>query len=282
MLFLRLRPFIWIMIGLLGFVFCSSFRPAEAFAKPQEQELTQMSALNKIAETAYHLAKEGKILEARKQLDLLGKLAIKARYNGITTVEGVDAFMTSIVSARRVFNAAQFSPDEGIISTARVWLAADALTHPKQPMWLQYYKVLTDDLLLMKKSVAENRLEDARKSYTQMYRDYSIIRPAVIINRGTELSEKAQSLFTFTHTALAAQTLQIDRMKTATDEFQKLWDEMFFKTDVQTSLLLTPEPHPLLWMTGIGSVIITILAFVGWRKYQFERDKVTVYRSFRE
>src|SRR5690606_17234703 len=132
----------------------------------------------------------------------------------------------------------------------------------------------------LKQAVEADQVNDARNSYTQMYTRYSIIQPAVLISKGETVTEKANSLFTLTQKSLSAEPMNKSNLQTAITEFPRLFDEMFFDSDVETSVLYLEEPRPMwLWLTGVGSAIICVLSFAAWRKYRYERDKVSIFRS---
>lgn len=257
----------------------------EASSEPQvsmdEQQKGKLSEMNHTAETLYKKAMEGAIEEARAELIVIGNQITQIRFEGITTVEGVNALSNTIVKAKRVFNAVKFSQHEGIIAAARVRLAIDALTHPNQPMWLQYYKVLVEDLSSIRKAAEDKQVAETRKALDVMYQHYSIIRPAILINRDAAEVEKADSLFAFLGSQMAAKQVQYEQVRAGIEQLQQELDEMFMKKHAQAYAPLTDSGKPIVWATGIGSAIVIVLSYVAWRKFKNEKGYVAVRKEDR-
>ena len=101
--------------------------------------------MNQIADEMYKQTMDGQVTEARNKLMQMSDQIPKIHFEGITSVEGLNALTETITRAKRVYNAADYSPEEGQVAVAKIRLATDALSHKNQPMWLQYYKVLQND-----------------------------------------------------------------------------------------------------------------------------------------
>lgn len=235
-----------------------------------------LAPLTLTAQNFYEKTRKGDYLGARSELELLGQQLTRIRFEGITSIEGVDALTQSVVEAKRVFNNIRLSRADAMIAAAKIRLAVDALSHKNQPMWLQYFKVLSADLQEFSTAVKQKNPQSSKEILERMKQHYLIIRPSVVISRNAAMVEKADSLFRFAESQLAASKPQFSSLETVLDEFRKVWNEIFGKQDADAYAPVIDQPKPFLWTAGMAAVILAVLAFVGWRKYKYEREYTPV------
>ncbi len=243
-------------------------------AAVNDEQQRKLETFNRAAEDMYDKVNAGDIVAARNRLIQLGDLMTGIRFEGIASIEGVDALTDSIVSAKRVFNAVQFSMKDGKVAAAKIRLAADALTHANEPMWLQYYKVLNEDMKSLRSAATDKNAAKAKDAFDRMREHYQIIRPSVLINREPWQVEKADSLFAFMEKQLA--DAKYDRMESGIAEFDALWRDLFMKRDAAAYVPIVEGKKPVGWSLGIGTVIFCALVYVAWRKFRYGRDYVIV------
>ncbi len=235
---------------------------------PQQQQRLQQ--LDETADRMYAELMKGDLLAARERMRELGELAGRIEWAGITSVEGMEALMTAIVQAKELMNAVQAEPARLQTAAAQVRLTTDALLHRHQPLWLDYEKTLRTDTEKLREAVEEGR--NVIQAAQQIYRDYQVIRPAVLISRPIELNGKIESLLAF---FMQQANVIDDRLLEQVAELSRTWDELFGK-DVSAYLPYAEGQDPTYWTLVIGSIIITVLCFVAYRKYQSEMDVVPV------
>ncbi|HEY0827790.1 MAG TPA: sporulation protein YpjB [Bacilli bacterium] len=282
---MKMKGNLFILIGvclLVGIVLsgCTSLASGKPLpVNVSGQALNHLTEMIHTSEEIYDMAQEGKLLDVKVQLQKLEILASTFSFSGVTSLEGFHALSESIIEAKRVFNAVQFSQDKGIAAAARIHLALDAMTHPVQPMWLQYYKVLIKDLGEIKSASLIKQAEQSRQAASRMYEHYTIIRPSIMINRDDITVEQIDSLFTFVKTQLNRKQIDYARIDSAINQFYELWDQVFMKKTKQAYVSLTNKYEIIARTIGLASVILLVLVYVGWRKYQVQRDYMTVRKQ---
>lgn len=242
-----------------------------------KQQIEQLHLLNQSAQEVINHLQQGQILAAKLQVDSLYDQATRINYQHVTTTDGLAVFAQSIVQARGEFNRVKFSYTGGMVAAIRLRLAVDALNHDHQPMWMQYEQPMMKNLQRIEQAGQGKDLPRMKEALRLLQQDYSLIRPAVIISRGAESVVRADSLFVFLNRLFASGIPQSTDLATGVnglhEEFQGL-----FHPDRATFLYLSDQPNPLIPSAILTTVILLVLAYVGWRKYKYTRGYVIVNR----
>ncbi|MCD1260254.1 sporulation protein [Paenibacillus athensensis] len=257
---------------------CSSAGVAGGQAgKADPQQVKSVEQLNRLADDMYKLAMAGQVEQARGKLLQLGDEITQIRFDGMTSVEGMNALTESVTQAKRVFNAVRFSPEAGQVAVAKIRLATDALTHDNQPMWLQYYKVLQNDIGALDQAVKAGKQPAAWSGYETLSQHVSVIHPALLISRSPSDVEKLDSLLTALRGGLRAEPLPQAQLEDGIEHLQRTVDELFMKKAEATAYLPMTDPkQPIIWSLGIGLIIVSVLSYAGWRMFRSGRSSVPV------
>ncbi|MEX2416229.1 MAG: sporulation protein YpjB [Paenibacillaceae bacterium] len=240
---------------------------APALVIPQSQEKA-FRLLNDSAESMYNYAKVGKYVEARMELDRFSDLLTTVSYQGITTLEGVNALTQTVVAARRIYNRVQLSEKDALISATQLRLIADALTHQNNPMWLEYEHVLKQDAEQLREMIKLNNDVGSLAALQRLHQHYLIINPSVIITRDVSLVEKVNSLFNFLTAELSRGKVNYSKVNQGMNHLHDVLNELFGSKDSQTLVPLMIQQNNVIWTVFIASVIISALAYVAWRRYK--------------
>ena len=162
------------------------------------------------------------------------------------------------------------------VNAARVRLAADALLHRPQPMWQQYYRVLRDDLEEMADANAERRTEDVRAAYERFKRHFDIVRPSLLISRTPSEIERFTSLTASLDAAVRPTGVRFAQVETLLPALGALVDETFEREHEDAFVPVPDGQRPLLVTLVIGSVIVAVLLYAGWRKYRHDPGYRTI------
>lgn len=250
-------------------------------AKPLDpQQVQRVEFLNQIADELYKQTMDGQVLEARNKLMQMSDQIPKIQFEGITSVEGLNALTETITQAKRVYNAVNYSPEEAQMAVAKIRLATDALTHKNQPMWLQYYKVLQNDTAALTQDVKSGKQQGAIASFGKLSQHIAIIRPSLLISREASSVEKLDSVLLFLRKNINSQPMAVHQADSGLDQLGHVLDELFLKNkDAIAFVPITDPKHPIIWSAGIGLIIVSVLSFVGWRMYQSGRHIVPIKQS---
>jgi len=249
------------------------FDAAEETAAADDMRIRQLKLMDETAVKMFKEVMDGNILQARQYMEEIGDLALQIEYAGITSVEGIEAFTSAVVQARNLMNAIQTEPSRLQIAAAQVRLSTDALLGKQPPLWHDYYQTMRDDTEQLKRSIEQR--QHVLASAQQLQRHYAIIRPAVLISQPPEVNGKIESLLSF---FLQQANRPEARLLEQAHELSRTWDELFERKNVSAYLPVIDEQQPIYWSLVIGSIIITVLAFVAWNKYRADLAVVSVDR----
>lgn len=247
--------------------------PAALTARSGAQRLEQA------AEALYGYVLEGDVLKARKEAEEISQIFISSSFEGMTSVEGVNALSSVILDMKSALAAAQPSPERWEAAAAKLRLAANSLNHPRQPMWLQYYKLVREDLNDMEQSAAAGDLKGWTAALARLQSRYANIRPAVIISRPAETVNTFDSWLSYAGgVAGTEQPVERARLLEIVSYGQDAARVMFGKdrNEPVLSLPLAPQQYGG-WALLAGAFILTVLAYTAYRKYRGQkRDLKTV------
>jgi sporulation protein YpjB len=272
---------VFILIALF-FSACSSNYVVknEPITKPNvsESQKNTIKDLNKIADLAYQDLKNSDWVMMRSKVTQLAILATKLSYEGLTTVEGVQAINQSIAETMYSLNAVTPNPMKISQTMVRTRLVLDALEFNNEPMWIDFYEPMKKDLHNVVLSVEKNHTENTNNALASWKSRVSMVKSAIIISNGISDTIKLESISTFIENA--TKTKNVNVLKQTEPDFQNILKDIFKKNpnrDHETIAPVAPQPpDALLWSFIIGMLIILVLSWVAWRKYHAEFGIVRV------
>lgn len=257
-----------LVIGLAACLLLGSLpvQAAENGGEPGREE--KLRLLDETAAALYREAKAGKAVEAREELERFADLMTRLSYGGITTLEGLNALTSLVAESREVYNRVQFDQRLALLSAAKIRLAADALTHREKPLWLEYRATFEQDAEKLREAILSGRREEAKRALGAFYDHYLVIRPAVLISRSAAVAEKLDSWFLFMNGLLSAPDYDAARVKDGAANAAQLIEELFRPGDAAASAGPGKPAAPALWAAMVCGAIVSVLAYVGYRKYK--------------
>lgn len=254
---------------------CSIQRAEPTTASEISQQAKKPDQLKAAADELYKRTAEGDYYKARQKLLELSDLVAATSFHGITTIEGVDSLTDTVVQAKRIFNAVGISHGSAMKAAAQLRLAADALTHPNEPMWLQYYKILKEDTRLLQVYISKSNGKEALVQFGRLTDHYETIRTSVWISKTPEEAEKLDSLFTFLRNQLQAKDIRYAEVASGLKQLDEALNELFRKSDDRAAYIPAVQPDdPVKWSLTIGSLIIFILGYAAWRMFRSDRNLI--------
>jgi sporulation protein YpjB len=221
---------------------------------------------SRLANQVAKWANAGEYIKARDQLVILSSRFSKADFTKLNLrIEAIHALAEVIMDMEGALNRIQPNSREIGKAATRLQLAFDALTHPNQPMWQQYYQPLKKDLDVIDEAIRLKDRHAMQEGIAQFYEHYQIIRPALVVAKTSYTVNKVDSLVTF----LRKQT-DFAKLKIGVTQLKSLLNPLFFgsERDVMATVYDWNEGaffKVILWVSGL---IAGVLGFVSWRKYR--------------
>lgn len=277
-LFFRKKRSSLLMVGLLCCTFMSqtllqSTAYAENTGSADSNLPSNTEQLNQIATSLYRNALDYNLSAVREDVSELTKQVERFSFDGLTTVEGMHALTETIVEVKEATASVQAASDSLQHTSAKLRLAVDSLAHPDKPLWLQYYKIIKEDLSSIEQQVMHEQGTDITAKYAELESHYETIRPAAIIRRQPYEIERFDSWMSYlkglTMSNGAEGQVMLDALKQG-DEFA---NALFGKEKDATAFVpFAGGPEPWAANLFIGSAIVAVLAYVGYRKYRGNHD----------
>lgn len=256
--------------------------PAAARTAITDAQRQTMRQMDEAAERAYASVQEKDLEQTRIHLAQLSVIATKLSYDGIATVDGIEAVAWSIAEAAHSLNAVQ--PDHAAATTAivRARLAVDALSHRGQPMWLEFSRPVMDDLERMSAAAAARNDPAASEALALLRGHVSVVRPAVVVSKQSSEAVKLDSVVAFLDSGVRSAdwsgiVAALPGMKEAVADVFRM--DSSDRPTVSPLMPTAEPPHPVVWSVGLGSFIVAVLAYVAWRRYDAEHGIIKVKRA---
>lgn len=226
--------------------------------------------LEQAAEALYSYVLEGDIVKAGQKSEEISQIFISSSFEGLTSVEGINALSAVIMDLKAAAASAEVSQQKWEAAAAKLRLAANSLNHPRQPMWLQYYKLVREDLNEMEQSASANDLKSWKAALARLQSRYGTIRPAVIISRPPETVNAFDSWLSYAGgVASSTQPVERARLLEIVSYGQDAARVMFGKERDEPALTtpLAPQQYGAWGLLG-GAFILLALAYAAYRKYR--------------
>lgn len=275
------RSSLWVMVILLLFVIVS---PVIVYGdgkleleknKDTALPLQQAQTLNAAAERLYRHVLEGNTNKALQEIKQIETVFESSSFQGLTKVEGIHVLAECIVEVKEATAQAQVHPEQWLNASAKLRLAVDSLSHPRQPLWLQYYKVVSEDLDGMQKTLIANNRQALKQAYDSLQGHYELIRPSVVIQREPYEVRTIDSWLSYAGGLSSSGTSEPADIRNMLGQGEELMNELFGKRKDESAFAPLSEFN-LPWrgiMLG-GIFILVILTYVGYVKYRDEQDKI--------
>lgn len=236
---------------------------------------TGAQQLEQAAEALYGYVLEGDVVKVRQETEEISRILVSSSFEGMTSVEGINALSGVIMDLKAAVASAKVSQQQLEAAAAKLRLAANSLNQPGQPIWLQYYKLIREDLNAMEQSGATNDLAGWQKAVERLQGRYENIRPAVIVSRQPEVVNAFDSWLSYAAgIPSSSQKIERTRLLEIVSYGQDAVRVMFGKEKDEPALSLPLASQEFgIWGGLAASFIIAVLAYAGYRKYRGENQK---------
>ncbi|OME07328.1 hypothetical protein BSK64_08205 [Paenibacillus odorifer] len=231
---------------------------------------TGAQQLEQAAEALYGYVLEGDVIKVRQETEAISKIFVSSSFEGMTSVEGINALSGVIMDLKATVAGAKINPQQWEAAAAKLRLAANSLNHPRQPIWLQYYKLIREDLNAMEQSAVANDLAGWKTALERLQGRYDNIRPAVIVSRQPEVVNAFDSWLSYAAgIPSSSQKVERARLLEIVSYGQDAVRVMFGKEKDEPALSLPLASQEFgIWGGLAASFIIAALAYVAYRKYR--------------
>ncbi|MDB4867022.1 MAG: hypothetical protein JWR03_1355 [Cohnella sp.] len=254
--------------------------PASAAPKTEAPSPTGLhapaEAFLRSAEALYDAAVRGDTFQTRLYLRQTEAELRALPMQRIATAEGIEALAQSVSRMKRTVAAVSTDPQNWKDEAAEIRLAADALAHPEAPLWHQYRRVLGEDVASLSAAIQKAGVSSASlASLNRLKAHYELIRTSVLLHSETFLTERADSVLRYAQRLLVNPNTDPRLLTRLTPSLQESMEGLFPVKEKDQAAVVTPLAGPPWgWSAFMGTFIVSVLTWVGWRRYQ-RIDRIT-------
>jgi sporulation protein YpjB len=224
--------------------------------------------LDQISDQALQLAKNGQFEEAKEVLLYFSKqfFATNAR-DRLKSADELRAVTITHENALKAVAASSLPAEEKIDKITQFRLVVDAIHSAHQPLWSEMESTVMNAFHQLENAVDQQREEAFAASLRNFLDRYALIEPSVKIDVPAEQAKKIDNEIEMLQTPVFQHLSLVEkheRLKQMRADLRSLFEGA--KKD---------EADPsLIWvMISTGGIIVLTLSYVGWRKYQGEKEK---------
>ncbi len=235
----------------------------------------QAEALNQTVEQLYQHVLAGDINRVQVDLQQVDMIFKNSQLQKLTTVEGIHALSESIIEMKEAVARVQLDSDQWLTASAKLRMAADGLSNTKQPLWLQYYKLIREELSQMKTESEKGDPLAVKQAYERLQTHYEIIRPAVVIQRKPEDVTMADSWLSYAGGLVNAVSPQPGQIQKMIEQGEEMFNGLFGKKKDYPALAPLDQVNGTWpWLIWAGAFIIAALVYTAYRKYRGEKTSI--------
>ncbi|ANY68896.1 hypothetical protein BBD42_22250 [Paenibacillus sp. BIHB 4019] len=163
-------------------------------------------------------------------------------------------------------------------ASARIHLTADAMLRPASGLWMQYERVMLEDVSRVRKAWKrpyEERANAARAAMDNLSAHLALVEGPAFMLRPEGRAAELQERIRYTNVLLSAgpkDQAQAGRVDEALTQLGAAVSRLF--TDKPQAVVEEPalappaSANPVSWTLLLGAIIMAVLAYKSWRKYK--------------
>ncbi|WP_149093616.1 sporulation protein YpjB [Paenibacillus terrae] len=248
------------------------FPPGIAEARDQPKSTSnakEIEELDRAAAMLYRDVMDGNIEKARADVAEVSRWFSTGQVQAALSVEAIHALSGSILEVQQATQSVQASPDEWVKAAANLRLATDAIAHPRQPLWQQYYKILKEDVRGLNSQFAKGNMKGFAAGASVLEDHYETIRTAALISGKTTEVVRTDSWISYIKGLGNQQNADASAIRGALEQGNPTFNALFGREKDATALApFIPYESERRAELAIGLTILLTLAYVGYRKYR--------------
>jgi hypothetical protein len=236
---------------------------------------THLDRLELLARSFYLAAVEGNRQLAYASLLRIEDAAASAELRMLGEPAGWSRFDGSLAAARKAL-ARDRDPSVWREEASRLLLAVDALSPGRESLWLEYGRLVGDDLDRMRRGWQQGGKEGAaaaaaslrllKERAERLETAAALARPLPAVQLLLERIRYAERLLA------AAQAGDANRgwIEQSFDGIEQAAAELFGSEAMQSAAIAGVDP-PAAWIASMAAILISALGYAGYRKYRQDR-----------
>lgn len=187
-------------------------------------------------------------------------------------VAEIQLLSSSILQLERQLN--RVTPDQTKMRDAakRLQIAFDALSHPHQPLWQQFYQPLVQKIEQYQETLRSNENQAAAKQeWAEIRHDFYLLWPGLVLGKSKMTVEKVDSLL-----KQIEKTSKPQEKGELVNLLLNMMRPLFFGSEKDVIAIVNPVQaiSLQLMVTVLSCFILLILSYVSWKRYKQSQHQV--------
>ncbi|MCR8846927.1 sporulation protein YpjB [Rossellomorea sp. SC111] len=221
-----------------------------------------INELDEISDQALQMTKAGRYEEAKHLLVYFSEEFASLSAQQSFSMDELRILTISHNLALESINQSSLALEERVNAVTKFRLVMDALNSQHQPLWVEMEDPIMEAFNGVKVAAENGNVNEYQTTLNVFLSKYNIIQPSIKLDIPVE---RAQSL--------DARITYLDHYRQDVLEGEQTMSELTaLETDLQNLFenMTEDEADPSLWWVIIstGSIIVSTLSYVGWRKYK--------------
>lgn len=236
--------------------------------------------LNEAAAALYRHVLDKDIEQVQEGISRISQRLEHISFDGQATVEGIHALTETVVEVKEA--AARVRNDEVSLqqASAKLRLAADSLANPAKPLWLQYFKIMQNDLQALTLAAEQRvRSDELAGLFNALEEHYETIRPAALIRREPSQIEQLDAWLSHIKGLVTSKQTDWGQLRSMFEHGSEQVNLLFGREKDESAFVAYVDgPDRRTAGLLITSVIVIALGYAGYRKYRAQQDGIVPFQ----
>ncbi|WP_409301362.1 sporulation protein YpjB [Peribacillus sp. SCS-155] len=239
-----------------------------SFVKVHAETSSILVQLDEISDEALRMAKMKRYEDTGKMLDFFAERFLKV--SAAQHAFNMDELRIITVAHNDALQAVKnngIAEMQKVNAVTKFRLVMDAIKSTHQPLWTEMEDQIMSTFSETKEAVQNNDPQKFNDGFNKLLSQYEMIYPSLMIDLAPEKIQKLDARLEYINQNSEEVFLHKDsrsELYALQKDLKSIFDEMN-----------EDEADPSLWwmIISTGSIIILTLSYVGWRKYQGDKEK---------
>lgn len=234
----------------------------------------QVKQLNQTAKQILNHVQAKQPEQALKYIETLKVQLLDLKYEGLTTIEGIQSLFAAVTSLQQTLLHVkpQFTQWENAAKS--VVLAIDVLSHHAQPMWLSYEQKVSGTYQSLVKAAKQHNTAAVHQGWNEFNTVVSLITPALEVQAKPNALDQWKAIQRYLNVRMNQRPIDFNGIVRIENEMTKRIDAIFNQELSTISNIKVFQEEQLhtwtFWAISLGTIIITVLTYVGYRKFKYQ------------
>lgn len=235
-----------------------------------------VASLNNMAEQMYESIMQGDEGRGKQELERLAASLQETGIVGFASSHAAQALQEAMDEGQTLFASSGKTAEDKERTAAKIRLAMDAIAHPKQPLWLQYDRLIRDDNHKLWAAALSESPEAMIAAFNDLLRHIARVRPALLLSKDAGAVGRLDNEIMAMRNELSRSDISGKRVQERLVTLQRTIDSLWNQGEESTFLPVADPQKPIIWTLGIGSAIVLTLFYAAYRMYGLRKQAISI------